>query len=65
MNPGAQMGWALVEAGRKSQTQTSEVSMARAVVTLNETKKIMNDLSGSFQTKFFEICLWPKSVSQQ
>ena len=51
MNPGAQMGWALVEAGRKSQAQTSEVSMARAVAPLNETKKIMNDLSGSFQTK--------------
>ena len=51
MNPGAQMGWTLVEAGRKSQTQTSEVSMARAVVTLNETKKIMNDLSRSIQTK--------------
>ena len=45
------MDWALAEAGRKSQAQTSEVSMARAVAPLNEKRKIMNDLSGSIQTK--------------
>ena len=45
------MDWALAEAGRKSQAQTSEVSIARAVVPLNETKKILNEISGIFQTK--------------
>ena len=51
INPGTHMDWALAEAGRKSQAQTSEVSMARAVAPLNETKKILNEISGIFQTK--------------
>ena len=43
MNPGEQMGWLIVDAGPMTRTQISEVTIVRAVMPLEKTRKILVD----------------------